>query len=86
MCIELPIYNVKISASLKNHIIWYSFCRIANNVFNIALRTSGGSDLGQNVCRQYLIVYALKEITCTLHCHLCIQEYIHAACIACMVP
>jgi hypothetical protein len=60
-CIEFPSCNVKILASLKSHIIWYSFCRIANYVFNLALHTSRGSDLGQNMCQHYLIVYALKE-------------------------
>jgi hypothetical protein len=67
--IKLPSCNVKILASLKNHISWYSFGRIAKYVFNLALHTSLGSDLGQNMCHHYLIVYALKKITCTLHCH-----------------
>jgi hypothetical protein len=30
-------------------------------VFNLALHTSRGLDLGQNMCQHYLIVYALKE-------------------------
>jgi hypothetical protein len=69
MCIELPSCNVKILESLKNHIIIYSFCMMANYVFNLALHTSRVSDLGQNMCHHYLIVYAVEEITCTLHCH-----------------
>jgi hypothetical protein len=86
MCIELPSCNVKILTSLKNDIIWYYFCRIANYMFNIALHTYRGSDLGQSMCHRYVIDYSLKEITCTLHYHFCIQEYIHPACITCMVP
>jgi hypothetical protein len=52
--------------------MWYSFCRIANYVFNFALHTSGGSDLGQNMCQYYLIVYALKEYALK-------ENYMHSA-------
>jgi hypothetical protein len=71
MCIELSSCNVNILASLKSTSFRTLFVGllIMCSILLYTLIICHGSDLGQSMCHHYLVVYALKEITCTLHCH-----------------